>query len=104
MWKDTFEKAKKIVGSECEIYAGKNDLRQEHIKNNNKTDSNINFNESINCKDEKLSEQTEECDTTIQEKNIEKKMTMLTEKKVIKNENILNEIMKLKIKDEDEKK
>ncbi|KAH0951395.1 hypothetical protein HN011_008108 [Eciton burchellii] len=103
IWKDTFEKAKKIVGSECEIYAGKNDSRQEHIKNNSKTDSNINFNESINYKDEKLSKQTEECDTTIQEKNIEKKVMMLTEKKV-KNENILNEIVKLKLKDEDEKK
>ncbi|RLU23314.1 hypothetical protein DMN91_003518 [Ooceraea biroi] len=103
MWKETFEKAKKIVGSECEIYAGKNNSRQEHVKNNSKSISNINLNESINCKDQtKLSEPTEECEATSQEKEIEEKVTM-AEKKDIKNEeNILIEILKLKVKDEDE--
>lgn len=104
MWKETFEKAKKIVGFECEIYAGKIDLTQGDI--NNEANSNINFNESINCKDQtKLIDQSEEYDTTLQNTEIEKRMIMLEEKKQIRNEeNILTKIINLKIKDESEKK
>lgn len=37
VWKEAFEKAKKIVGSECEIYAGKNNPDQIHAESDSES-------------------------------------------------------------------
>ncbi|CAL1685642.1 unnamed protein product [Lasius platythorax] len=81
MWKEAFEKAKKIVGSECEIYAGKNNPEQKHVESDSESSSD--------------------------QREVEKVPTISAEKKDVvttNEEKIINEITKLKVKDEDEKK
>lgn len=108
MWKETFEKAKKIVGSECEIYAGKNNPEQKHNESDSESSSIVSYDESSDNEDQtKLSKQTEESDAISQQREVEKISTTLAEKKDVvttNEEKIINEITKLKVKDEGEKK
>ncbi|XP_012061739.1 PREDICTED: ran-specific GTPase-activating protein-like [Atta cephalotes] len=103
MWKETFEKAKKIVGSECEIYAGKSNSEQKRIESDSESSSDVSYSESTDNEDQMKSlKRTEECEAISQQKDIENEMT--EEKQVITNEEkIINEIAKLKVKNEVEK-
>lgn len=107
IWKEAFEKAKKIVGSECEIYAGKNNPEQKHNESDSESSSDVSYDESTDNEDQtKLSKQTEESDAISQQREVEK-VSMLAEKKDVvttNEEKIINEITKLKVKDEGEKK
>lgn len=103
MWKEAFEKAKKIVGSECEIYAGKSNSEQKRIESDSETSSDISYSESTDNEDQTKSfKRTEDCDTISQQKDI-KKETMEEKDIVTSEEKIINEITKLKVKDEGEK-
>ncbi|XP_076394564.1 ran-specific GTPase-activating protein isoform X2 [Megachile rotundata] len=46
VWKEAFEKAKKIVGSECEIYAGKNNTEEKHVESDSEPSSDVSYSES----------------------------------------------------------
>ncbi|XP_017796439.1 PREDICTED: ran-specific GTPase-activating protein-like [Habropoda laboriosa] len=46
VWKEAFEKAKKIVGSECEIYAGKNNTEEKHTESDSEPSSDVSYSES----------------------------------------------------------
>lgn len=106
MWKEAFEKAKKIVGSECEIYAGKNNPEQKHGESDSESSSDVSYDESTDNEDQtKLPKQTGESAIS-QQREVEKVPTMSTEKKDVvtsNEEKIINEITKLKVKDEGEK-
>lgn len=108
MWKEAFEKAKKIVGSECEIYAGKNNPEQKHVESDSESSSDVSYDESTDNEDQtKLPKQTGESDAISQQREVEKVPTISAEKKDVvttNEEKIINEITKLKVKDEDEKK
>lgn len=103
IWKEAFEKAKKIVGSECEIYAGKSNLEQKRIESDSETSSDVSYSESTDNEDQTKSfKRTEDCDASPQQKDIKKEMT--EEKDIVTNEEkIINEITKLKVKNEGEK-
>lgn len=103
MWKEAFEKAKKIVGSECEIYAGKSNLEQKRIESDSESSSDVSYSESTDNEDQTKSlKRTEDREAISQQKDIENETT--EEKQVITNEEkIINEIAKLKVKDEGEK-
>lgn len=106
MWKEAFEKAKKIVGSECEIYTGKNNPEQKHGESDSESSSDVSYDESTDNEDQtKLPKQTGESAIS-QQREVEKVPTMSTEKKDVvtsNEEKIINEITKLKVKDEGEK-
>lgn len=109
MWKEAFEKAKKIVGSECEIYAGKNNPEQkQNIESNSESSSDVSYDESTDNEDQgKLLKQTGESAVISQQREIEKVQTASTKKEDVattNEEEIINEITKLKVKDEGEKK
>lgn len=100
MWKEAFEKAKKIVGSECEIYAGKSNLEQKRVESDSESSSDVSYSESTDNEDQTKSfKQTENCDA---QKDI-KKETMEKKDVVTSEEKIINEIAKLKVKNEGEK-
>jgi len=103
MWKEAFEKAKRIVGSECEIYAGKSNLEQKRIESDSESSSDVSYSESTDNEDQaKMFKRTEDYDTISQPKDIEKEAT--EEKESVTNEEkIINEITKLKVKNEGEK-
>jgi len=103
MWKEAFEKAKRIVGSECEIYAGKSNLEQKRVESDSESSSDVSYSESTDNEDQaKMFKRTEDCDTISQQKDIEKETT--EEKESVTNEEkIINEITKLKVKNEGEK-
>ena len=46
VWKEAFEKAKKIVGSECEIYAGKSKATDKHSESDSESSSDVSYSES----------------------------------------------------------
>ncbi|XP_012539921.1 ran-specific GTPase-activating protein [Monomorium pharaonis] len=99
-WKEAFEKAKKIVGSECEIYAGKDNLEQKRIDSDSDSSSDVSYSESTDNEDQTKFKRTEGSDAISQQKNIQEQ----TEEKVITNEEkIVDEIAKLKVKNEVEK-
>lgn len=107
MWKEAFEKAKKIVGSECEIYAGKNNPEQKHVESDSESSSDVSYESTDNEDQTKLPKQTGESDAISQQREVEKVPTISAEKKDVvttNEEKIINEITKLKVKDEDEKK
>lgn len=103
MWKEAFEKAKKIVGSECEIYAGKSNSEQKRVDSDSESSSDVSYSESTDNEDQTKSfKRTEDCDAISQQKDIKKETT---EEKDIESseEEIINEITKLKVKNEGEK-
>lgn len=104
MWKEAFEKAKKIVGSECEIYAGKSTSEQKRVESDSESSSDVSYTESTDNEDQTKSfKRNEEGQDAIpQQKEIMKKETM-EEKDVESREKIINEIAKLKVKNEGEK-
>ncbi|XP_076237574.1 ran-specific GTPase-activating protein [Calliopsis andreniformis] len=59
VWKDAFEKAKKIVGSECEIYAGKNNTVEKHAESDSDPSSDVSYSESTD-NEEQVKKQNEE--------------------------------------------
>jgi len=103
MWKEAFEKAKRIVGSECEIYAGKSNLEQKRVESDSESSSDVSYSESTDNEDQaKMFKRTEDCDTISHQKDIEKEAT--EEKGSVTNEEkMISEITKLKVKNEDEK-
>lgn len=86
MWKESFEKAKKIVGSECEIYAGKSTSEQKRVESDSESSSDVSYSESTDNED-----QTKSFKRNEEGEDIESK------------EKIINEIAKLKVKNEGEK-
>ncbi|EFN86648.1 ran-specific GTPase-activating protein isoform X1 [Harpegnathos saltator] len=109
VWKEAFEKAKKIVGSECEIYAGKNNPEQKRVESDSESSSDVSYSESTDNEEptKSLVKQTDESDVTSQQKETEKEMTKSIEDKcaVTKSEEkLIEEIKKLEMKNEDEKK
>lgn len=102
MWKEAFEKAKKIVGSECEIYAGKSNSEQKRVESDSDSSSDVSYSESTDNEDQTKFKRTEDCDAISQPEDIEKETTK--EKEVVTNEEkIINEMTKLKVKNEGEK-
>ncbi|XP_072754981.1 ran-specific GTPase-activating protein [Anoplolepis gracilipes] len=108
MWKEAFEKAKKIVGSECEIYAGKNNPEQKHVESDSESSSDVSYDESTDNEDQtKLPTQTGESAAISDQREVEKVPSMSAEKKDVlttNEEKIISKITKLKVKDEGEKK
>ncbi|XP_077278148.1 ran-specific GTPase-activating protein [Temnothorax americanus] len=104
MWKDVFETAKKIVGSKCEIYAGKSTSEQKRAESDGESSSDVSYSESTDNEDQTKSfkRKTEDCDAISQQKDI-KKETVEEKDVVTSEETIINEIAKLKVKNEGEK-
>ncbi|KAL2715240.1 ran-specific GTPase-activating protein-like isoform X1 [Vespula squamosa] len=46
LWKDAFEKAKAVVGSECEIYAGKSNPEVKQVDSDSESCSDVSYSES----------------------------------------------------------
>lgn len=103
MWKEAFEKAKKLVGSECEIYAGKSNSEQKRVESDSESSSDVSYSESTDNEDQMKSfKRTEDCDAISQQKDI-KKEAVGEEDVVTSQEKVINEIAKLKVKNESEK-
>ncbi|XP_066583299.1 ran-specific GTPase-activating protein-like [Prorops nasuta] len=99
-WKDAFEKAKHIVGTECEIYAGKSNPDEKEADSHSDSSSYISFGDSDTDKEEtKLSKQTG--DAALQK---DKNVLTSKEDEIAKNTNELSkELEKLKVEKRDEK-
>ncbi|XP_011874787.1 PREDICTED: ran-specific GTPase-activating protein-like [Vollenhovia emeryi] len=103
LWKEAFEKAKKIVGSECEIYAGKGNSEQKRVESDSESSSDVSYSESTDNEDQtKSAKRTEDCDAISPQKEITKEATGETDV-VASEEKIINELTKLKVKNEGEK-
>ncbi|KZC12535.1 Ran-specific GTPase-activating protein [Dufourea novaeangliae] len=80
VWKEAFEKAKKIVGSECEIYAGKNDMDEKHVESDSEPSSDVSYSESTDNEEqakkqtgnESLKIRNNEIETTKNEQDMDK--------------------------------
>lgn len=46
LWKDAFENAKTIVGTECEIYAGKSNKEEKQVNSDSESSSDVSYSES----------------------------------------------------------
>lgn len=108
VWKEAFEKAKKIVGSECEIYAGKSNPEQKRVESDSESSSDVSYSESTDNEEPTKTpiKQTDGSDTTSQQKGIEKEVTKSAEYKdtVTKSEEeLIEEIKKLEVKNDDTK-
>lgn len=108
IWKEAFEKAKKIVGSECEIYAGKNNPEQKHTESDSES-SDVSYSESTDNEEPTKSpiKQSDGSNATSQQNETEKEVTKSAEDKytVTKSEEkLIEEIKKLEVKNEDENK
>lgn len=100
-WKEAFEKAKKIVGSECEIYAGKNSPIQKHVESDSESSSEVSFDESTDNEEVKSSKQNEKCNAISEQKEVEN--TPVEKKDIVTNYKIIKEITKLNLKDDEQK-
>lgn len=99
LWKEAFEKAQKIVGSDCEIYAGKNNSEQKRVESDSESSSDVSYvSESTDNEDQTKSfKRTENCDAISQQKDIEKEI-------VTNEDELINEITKLKVINEGHEK
>lgn len=110
VWKEAFEKAKKIVGSECEIYAGKSNPEQKRVESDSESSSDVSYSESTDNEEPTKSpiKQTDgHEETSQQEKTEEEAVTKSAEDEctVTKSEEkLIEEINKLELKNEHEKK
>lgn len=92
------------------MYAGKNDLQQKCIESTNEVSfsSSVSDSENTSYGDQTKSPKqtdTEEADATFQQKEIQKEaLEEKNKEKILDEEIITNDITKLKVKDEDEKK
>lgn len=66
VWKEAFEKAKKIVAYECEIYAGKNNMEEKQIQTESEPSSDVSYSESTDNKEQpnKLTAEIENVETS----------------------------------------
>lgn len=58
-WKEAFEKAKKIVSSECEIYAGKNNEQEKREDSDSESSSEVSYSDSTDNEDQAKKQQGE---------------------------------------------
>ncbi|KOX69702.1 Ran-specific GTPase-activating protein [Melipona quadrifasciata] len=102
VWKEAFEKAKKIVGSECEIYAGKNNSKEKHVESDSEPSSDVSYSESTD--NEEQANKLIEGDLKIGSNRIEK---VEASEKQIKDEESMEKVSKeleqLQVKDMEEK-
>ncbi|KAK9300234.1 hypothetical protein QLX08_007003 [Tetragonisca angustula] len=102
VWKEAFEKAKKIVGSECEIYAGKNNSEEKHVESDSEPSSDVSYSESTD--NEEQANKLIEGDLKIGSNRIEK---VEASEKQIKDEESMEKVSKeleqLQVKDMEEK-
>ena len=61
VWKEAFEKAKKIVGSECEIYAGKSKATDKHSESDSDSSSDVSYSESTDNEEQTKKGAEDEC-------------------------------------------
>lgn len=101
-WKEAFEKAKKIVGSECEIYAGKNSPEEKHVESDCESSSDVSYNDSTDNEEVKSPNLSEKWMS--EQKEIEDKTVPVEKKDVVTNDKIIKEITKLNLKDDNEQK
>lgn len=102
LWKETFEKAKKIVGSECEIYSGKSnpdDYKSDDDDSDSDSCSEVSYEESDNDEGKEKLTITEINDTTSKEE-LTKEETKSKEDDVKKTEEVTTELDKLTVKSE----
>lgn len=108
VWKEAFEKAKKIVGSECEIYAGKSNPEQKRVESDSESSSDVSYSESTDNEEPTKSpvKQTDENDVASQQKETDKVTKSVEDKCTVtkSEEKLIEEIKKLEVKEEDEKK
>ncbi|XP_043482197.1 ran-specific GTPase-activating protein-like [Leptopilina heterotoma] len=100
LWKETFEKAKKIVGSECEIYSGKSnpdDYKSDDDDSDSDSCSEVSYEESDNDEGKEKLTITEINDTS---KEVTKEETKSKEDDVKKTEEVTTELDKLTVKSE----
>ncbi|XP_076619220.1 ran-specific GTPase-activating protein isoform X1 [Colletes latitarsis] len=104
VWKEAFEKAKKIVGSECEIYAGKNNMSEKHIESDSEPSSDVSYSESTD-NEEQAKKQVGGESIKIENNEIDKLDESI---KQIKDEESMDKVSKeleqLQVKDIEEKK
>ncbi|XP_043284810.1 ran-specific GTPase-activating protein-like [Venturia canescens] len=80
LWKDAFEKAKKIVGTECEIYAGKPNPDDKDVDSDSDTCSYVTYSDSSDNEDpEKSSRDSEKQKVNDGEKADDKSTEEVTE-------------------------
>lgn len=60
LWKDAFEKAKKIVGTECEIYSGKSNPDDYNPESESDSCSEVSYGEESDDEECKLTKSTKE--------------------------------------------
>ncbi|XP_017879360.1 ran-specific GTPase-activating protein-like [Ceratina calcarata] len=100
-WKEAFEKAKEIVGSECEIYAGKNNMEEKHVESDSEPSSVVSSSESTDNEDEAKRQ-------TGEESKDENDEIETAEKKQIKDGENMDKVSKdleqLQVKDAEQKK
>lgn len=103
VWKEAFEKAKKIVGSECEIYAGKNNTEEKHVESDSEPSSDVSYSESTD--NEEQAKKLTEGDLKVESNETEK---VEPSEKQIKDgetmEKVAKELEQLQVKGVEEKK
>lgn len=103
VWKEAFEKAKKIVGSECEIYAGKNNTEEKHVESDSEPSSDVSYSESTD--NEEQANKLTEGDLKVESNETEK---VEPSEKQIKDgetmEKVAKELEQLQVKGVEEKK
>lgn len=102
-WKEAFEKAKKIVGSECEIYAGKtNPEEKQSTESESESSSEVSYSESTD--EDQSKKQPADGESKSQKSESGKNINDCTETKNVKLDELSEELQKIEVKDEADKK
>lgn len=102
LWKETFEKAKKIVGSECEIYSGKSNPEDYKTDSESDSCSEVSYEESDDdeAKDVKSIKESDSNQETSKEE-LKSKETNEDDKTTVKStDDVTTELEKLTVKSE----
>ncbi|XP_015592959.1 ran-specific GTPase-activating protein [Cephus cinctus] len=104
MWKEAFEKAKKIVGAECEIYAGKTNPEEAKDDSDSDSDSSsdVSYGESSDNDERNNSTKPKEDTSPVQDssatKDYPKDLTAISEKDTKKTDELTEKLEHLNVK------
>ncbi|KAG7199998.1 hypothetical protein KM043_014422 [Ampulex compressa] len=106
IWKEAFEKARQIVGSECEIYAGKNNPDEKQLDSDSESCSEVSYSGSTD-NEEQVKPKQAEGDSADQ--NTATKISMVKDavedkKETSGTDEVSEELEKLKVKETEEVK
>lgn len=103
VWKEAFEKAKEIVGSECEIYAGKNNMEEKHVESDSELSSVVSL-----CLSSESTDNVEEAKRQLEEESKDEYDKVEASEKQANDGESMDKVSKdleqLQVKDAEEKK